>query len=227
MLRFSARQLAAQRTYQVVQKGRFSPSKPLGVGEPPDETTRDPAPPLPDARPVRSKHRHRKHIARDVGADSLSTPLVERLATSSLTPSSDVVRRDDQRRHAPMIVVALANLSEMERTVLKLRFVDGRTSTEVAELLGYKSEAVVNITVSRARNEPEPASAFADRSHPGPTRPGGGGGTPRPVRGRSSPVPGRSCRPAALRPGRGCPPRRCRGRSPGRRGGPRRGAGPG
>ncbi|MGH8991306.1 MAG: RNA polymerase sigma factor [Acidimicrobiia bacterium] len=102
---------------------------------------------------LRSKRRERTHRHRDGGPESLSTPLAERLAASSLTPSSAVVRRDDQRRHALMIQAAVAGLSAKERAVLQLRFVEGRTSAEVAEILGYRSPAVVDVTVSRARKK--------------------------------------------------------------------------
>lgn len=102
---------------------------------------------------LRSQRRGRRHRQPDEGPRSLSTPLVERLATSSLTPSSAVVRRDDQRRHALMIQAALAGLTAKERAVLELRFGEGRSSAEVAAILGYRSEAVVDVTASRARRK--------------------------------------------------------------------------
>ena len=79
--------------------------------------------------------------------------LAESLATASLSPSSRAIQRDDQRRHAPMIRRAFANLAPSERCVLQLRFDEGRSSAEVADLLGYKSPAVVDTIVSRARKK--------------------------------------------------------------------------
>ena len=102
---------------------------------------------------ARTKDREQEHTHRDADRDGSSTPLAEHLATASLSPSSRVIQRDDQRRHAPMIRQALANLAPTERCVLHLRFVEGRTSAEVADLLGYKSPAVVDTIVSRARKK--------------------------------------------------------------------------
>jgi len=70
-----------------------------------------------------------------------------------LTPSSLVAESDDRRRHAPLILEAWESLTAAERAVLELRFVEGRPSAEVAEALGYKSAAVVDTTVSRARRK--------------------------------------------------------------------------
>ena len=52
-----------------------------------------------------------------------------------------------------MIRRALANLAPSERCVLQLRVVEGRSSAEVADLLGYKSPAVVDTIASRARKK--------------------------------------------------------------------------
>lgn len=103
---------------------------------------------------LRSKRRQRAHVHHHVSDESSSTSFVDRLYDSaSLTPSSLVAQRDDQRRHAPMIRDAFASLSPMERAVLDLRFVEGRSSAEVAQILGYKSSGVVDTTVSRAREK--------------------------------------------------------------------------
>ena len=101
----------------------------------------------------RSKGREQEHTHRDADRDGSSTRLAEHLATASRSPSSRVIQRDDQRRHAPMIRQALADLAASERCVLHLRFVEGRSSAEVADLLGYKSPAVVDTIVSRARKK--------------------------------------------------------------------------
>ncbi len=103
---------------------------------------------------LRSKRHHGRHIHRDANRDSSSTPLTEHLYNrASLTPSSLAALHDDQRRHAPMIEAALASLTATERAVLGLRFGDGRSSAEAAEILGYRSAAVVDTMVARARRK--------------------------------------------------------------------------
>lgn len=102
---------------------------------------------------LRRKRRQREHVHRHVSSES-STSLLDRLYDSnSLTPSSLVAQHDDQRRHAPMIRDAFASLSPTERAVFDLRFAQGRSSAEVAQILGYNSPGVVDTTVSRARKK--------------------------------------------------------------------------
>ena len=71
-----------------------------------------------------------------------------------MTPASLVVQNDDQRRHAADIQRALAGLSALDQAVVQLRD-EGSSSAEIAELLGYKSAAVVDTKLSRIRRRLE------------------------------------------------------------------------
>ncbi len=103
---------------------------------------------------LRSKRRQREPIHRDVSGEPSSTPVIDRVVDRlGRTPSSLVADDDDRRRQAPLIQAAWKSLTGVERAVLELRFVQGKPSSEVARLLGYRSAAVVDTTASRARKK--------------------------------------------------------------------------
>lgn len=72
-----------------------------------------------------------------------------------VSPSTQVAEQDDHLRYQKIITGALANLSVREEEILRLRFEDGRSSAEVADLLGYKNAGSVDTIVSRARKHLE------------------------------------------------------------------------
>ena len=72
---------------------------------------------------------------------------------SAASPSDQVIAREDALRHSQRITWALQQLSVAERSVLFLRHEQGLDGEEIAELLGYKSAAVVDSTATRARTK--------------------------------------------------------------------------
>ncbi len=72
---------------------------------------------------------------------------------SSASTSEQVIAREDALRHSEHITWALQQLSVAERSVLLLRHEQGLDGEEIAELLGYKSAAVVDSTATRARTK--------------------------------------------------------------------------
>jgi RNA polymerase sigma factor (sigma-70 family) len=88
-----------------------------------------------------------------MGSEDPSPEWGDILPDQGMTPASLVVRADDQRRHALDIRDALAGLSATERAVLYCRYQVGLSAAKVAELLGYKSQGVVNDKIRRIRKK--------------------------------------------------------------------------
>jgi RNA polymerase sigma-70 factor (ECF subfamily) len=97
-------------------------------------------------------HRHfaagKRATGREVAGNAVtgegSQDLVALLAASMTSPTQAVVRGERERRLAE----AMANLPEEHREVLRLRYVEGRPTREIAERLG-KTDAAIRVLLSR------------------------------------------------------------------------------
>lgn len=82
-----------------------------------------------------------------------AVPWLERMAeAASASPSDQVIRREDARRHREHIAWALDQLTVAERSILLLRHDKGLDGRQIAELLGYKDARVVDTLAARARS---------------------------------------------------------------------------
>jgi RNA polymerase sigma factor (sigma-70 family) len=82
-------------------------------------------------------------------------PWLERVAHRALSasPSDQLIAREDALRHKERITWAFQQLSVAERSILFLRHEECLDGEKIAELLGYKSAAVVDSLASRARTK--------------------------------------------------------------------------
>ncbi len=96
-------------------------------------------------------------IARNTYLDSLRRPGPAHVDTSELllipdtTPGGDPVSRYAQGEQRDLIARALAELPELQRSILLLRDAEGLAYVEIADVLGL-SVAAVRIRLFRARN---------------------------------------------------------------------------
>lgn len=77
--------------------------------------------------------------------DSSRTPLVDLLVASMTTATQKLVRKDREQR----MEAALATLPDDQREALRLRYVEGLPSKDIAERLG-KSDGAVRVMLTRS-----------------------------------------------------------------------------
>ncbi|MFH0982254.1 MAG: sigma-70 family RNA polymerase sigma factor [Planctomycetota bacterium] len=91
----------------------------------------------------RASKRHKRNIEREqrppAAAESSYLGLVHRLAASDTTPSGQFARQEA----VAAVTSSLARLTDEQRAVVRLRFLEGRPVAEVAARLG-KTEAAVH-----------------------------------------------------------------------------------
>jgi RNA polymerase sigma-70 factor (ECF subfamily) len=105
---------------------------------------------LKDAR--RALKRQKRDVARDltrrVTATTSYPGLLDRVAAPDSTPSRRLAKADA----AAAVISCLARLTEDQRNVIRLRFLEGQSVPEVAAALG-KSEPAVHMLCHRALKE--------------------------------------------------------------------------
>lgn len=91
------------------------------------------------------------------GGDSDQGGLINMLVASMTTPSAAFSRNVKQAR----VAEAIGELPEQQQTALRMRYVEGRPSKEIAEAIG-KSDAAVRVMLTRAIKKLQDALGVAE-----------------------------------------------------------------